>query len=61
MFKLQSVLANGGTEVYRRELEIFDRNVLLRSFSYVGGQQLKAAALLALSRPTLRSKLRNSD
>jgi two-component system nitrogen regulation response regulator GlnG len=56
---LETALSNGESDVYRRALELFDRNVLLRALAQVGGQQFKAAALLGLSRPTLRSKLRS--
>lgn len=55
---LDNALKSGETDIYRRALEHFDRNVLLKALAQSGGQQVKAATLLGLSRPTLRAKLR---
>lgn len=51
-------LANDQTDLYRRALEQFDRVILRRALERCQGNLTRAAALLGLSRVTLRSKLR---
>jgi len=51
-------LTNDQTDLYRRALEQFDRVILRRALSHCEGNLTRAAALLGLSRVTLRSKLR---
>lgn len=51
-------LENREPDFYRRAIEQFDREILTRALSAVGGNQSNAAILLGMSRPTLRSKLR---
>ena len=55
---IEAALANGESDIYRRAIEQFDRELLARAISQVGGHQANAATLLGLSRPTLRAKLR---
>lgn len=55
---VETALANRESDVYRRAIEQFDRELLVRALSQVGGHQANAATLLGLSRPTLRAKLR---
>jgi DNA-binding NtrC family response regulator len=55
---VESALANHETDLYRRAIEQFDRELVVRALSQVGGHQANAATLLGLSRPTLRAKLR---
>jgi hypothetical protein len=52
-------LANDQTDLYRRALEQFDRVILKRALDRCEGNLTRAAALLGLSRVTLRSKLRS--
>jgi DNA-binding protein Fis len=52
-------LANDQTDLYRRALEQFDRVLLKRALEHCEGNLTRAAALLGLSRVTLRSKLRS--
>jgi DNA-binding protein Fis len=51
-------LAGDQTDLYRRALEQFDRVILRRALERCEGNLTRAAALLGLSRVTLRSKLR---
>jgi Bacterial regulatory protein, Fis family len=51
-------LANDQTDLYRRALEQFDRVILRRALERCEGNLTRAAAMLGLSRVTLRSKLR---
>src|SRR6516162_6464283 len=51
-------LSNDQTDLYRRALEQFDRVILRRALERCEGNLTRAAALLGLSRVTLRSKLR---
>ncbi|HEV3302368.1 MAG TPA: helix-turn-helix domain-containing protein [Planctomycetaceae bacterium] len=51
-------LTNDQTDLYRRALEQFDRVILRRALEHSEGNLTRAAALLGLSRVTLRSKLR---
>lgn len=55
---VEEALATPETEIYRHALERFDREVLARALAETGGHQAHTAALLGMSRPTLRSKLR---
>jgi len=55
---VQAEIAKGETGVYRRALEKFDRLVVQGAMAKTHGNQLAAAELLGLSRPTLRAKLR---
>lgn len=55
---VESLLANAESDLYRRAIEQFDSQLLARALSIVGGHQANAAALLGISRPTLRAKLR---
>jgi hypothetical protein len=52
-------LATDQTDLYRRALEQFDRVILRRALERCDGNLTRAAALLGLSRVTLRSKLRS--
>ena len=52
-------LAAGETDLYRRALEHFDRLMVRIVVERADGNQGKAAALLGLSRVTLRAKLRS--
>jgi DNA-binding protein Fis len=51
-------LASDQTDLYRRALEQFDRVILRRALERCEGNLTRAAAMLGLSRVTLRSKLR---
>jgi Fis family transcriptional regulator len=53
-----SRLASDQTDLYRRALEQFDRVILRRALERCEGNLTRAAAMLGLSRVTLRSKLR---
>ncbi|MGN6135808.1 MAG: sigma-54 interaction domain-containing protein, partial [Aureliella sp.] len=55
---IERSLAAGAGDVYREALQRFDRLILNQAMSAAGGLQCKASELLALSRPTLRAKLR---
>jgi two-component system nitrogen regulation response regulator GlnG len=56
---VESAVANGETDVYRRSLEKFDRLVISFIMRHTSGQQNRAAEILGLSRVTLRAKLRH--
>jgi DNA-binding protein Fis len=56
---LDSRFADDQTDLYRRALEQFDRVILRRALEHCDGNLTRAAALLGLSRVTLRSKLRS--
>jgi two-component system nitrogen regulation response regulator GlnG len=58
---VESLIARGEQDVYRRALEHFDRLVVTRAIRQAGGQQSRAAEILGLSRVTLRAKLRTMD
>lgn len=55
---VEAALANRESDLYRRAIEQFDRELVVRALSQVSGHQANAATLLGLSRPTLRAKLR---
>ncbi len=55
---VEAALANRESDLYRRAIEQFDRELVMRALAQVGGHQANAATLLGLSRPTLRAKLR---
>ncbi|HVV98925.1 MAG TPA: sigma 54-interacting transcriptional regulator, partial [Planctomycetaceae bacterium] len=55
---VESAIASGERDVYRRTLEHFDRLLLSRALQQVRGNQAHAAELLGISRVTLRAKLR---
>jgi DNA-binding NtrC family response regulator len=56
---VESWIASGETDVYRRTREQVDRLLILRAMQATGGNQLRVAEILGLSRVTLRSKLRS--
>jgi DNA-binding NtrC family response regulator len=55
---MDSWLAAGDTELYRRGLEHFDRLLISRALQHAGGNQTRVAEILGMSRATLRAKLR---
>jgi len=55
---VETAVAQGKKDVYRRALEHFDRLVISSVVRQTGGQQNRAAEILGDSRVTLRSKLR---
>jgi two-component system nitrogen regulation response regulator GlnG len=55
---IEQALAEGGTNIYRRVRDQFDRLLIARVMQHTDGNQNKAAELLGLSRVTLRSRLR---
>jgi two-component system, NtrC family, nitrogen regulation response regulator GlnG len=57
--RVESWIASGETDVYRRTREQVDRLLILRAMQATGGNQLRVAEILGLSRVTLRSKLRS--
>ena len=59
--QLETWLATGQTDLYRRALEQFDRLVLIRAVKQSGGNQTRASEILGVSRFTLRSKLRSAN
>ena len=58
---IETWIANGETDVYRRGREHFDRLVILRVMQQTGGNQNRAAEILGLSRVTLRARLRSLE
>lgn len=52
-------IRQGDLAIYRRALESFDRLLISRAMQESGGNQVKAAEILGLSRVTLRAKLRS--
>jgi two-component system, NtrC family, nitrogen regulation response regulator GlnG len=56
---VESSIARGETDVYRKALEYFDRMLVTRAMRQANGLQNRAAEILGLSRVTLRAKLRN--
>ena len=54
----EQVLKEAGGDGYRRIIQRFDRLVILQAMDLAGNMQSRAADLLGLSRPTLRTKLR---
>jgi two-component system, NtrC family, nitrogen regulation response regulator GlnG len=55
---MESWLASGETDLYRRALEHFDRLMIRGAMEQASGNQARAAEILGLSRVTLRAKLR---
>lgn len=55
---VETALAEGETDIYRRAREHLDRLLIFRVMRQVGGNQYRAAEILGLSRVTLRTKLR---
>lgn len=55
---IEQSLTAGHPDAYREALHRFDRLIIMRAMSTANGLQSQAAKLLALSRPTLRAKLR---
>jgi two-component system nitrogen regulation response regulator GlnG len=56
---VETWIANGEADVYRRTREQVDRLLILRAMQHTGGNQVRVAEILGLSRVTLRSKLRS--
>lgn len=56
---VESAVAEGQKDVYRRALEQFDRLIVAAAMRQAGGQQNRAAEILGISRVTLRAKLRH--
>ena len=52
-------ISNEETNIYRRALEHFDRLLITRTLRATGGNQLRTAEVLGLSRVTLRAKIRS--
>ncbi len=57
--QIQTLVADGQGDVYRRALQHFDKLLIDVAMNRTHGFQGKAAELLGLSRPTLRAKLRS--
>lgn len=57
--QVEAILDKRESDVYRASLLEFDRLMLQRAMSLCQGNQVKAAELLGISRPTLRSKLKS--
>ncbi|MFO1043662.1 MAG: sigma-54 dependent transcriptional regulator [Planctomycetaceae bacterium] len=55
---VEDALSNGEANLYHRAIDEFDRKLIVRAFSKTEGHQARAALLLGISRPTLRSKIR---
>ncbi len=55
---VETALADGETDIYRRAREHLDRLLIYRVMRQTGGNQYRAAEILGLSRVTLRAKLR---
>jgi two-component system, NtrC family, nitrogen regulation response regulator GlnG len=58
---VETWIAGGQSDVYRRAREQFDRLVILRAMQQADGNQNQAAEILGISRVTLRAKLRSMD
>jgi DNA-binding NtrC family response regulator len=56
---VETWIAHGEPDVYRRAREHLDRLVVLRAMQQAGGNRNRAAEILGLSRVTLRAKLRS--
>jgi two-component system nitrogen regulation response regulator GlnG len=56
---VESWLAAGETDLYRRALEYFDRFMIRRAVEHTHGNQKRAAEMLGVSNVTLRTKLRS--
>ena len=54
---VETAVASGETDVYRRAREQFDRLLISRAMQQANGNQNRAAEILGLSRVTLRAKL----
>ncbi len=55
---VETVLSRGTGDGYRQVIQKFDRLVIQNAMNQAKGMQARAAEILGLSRPTLRSKLR---
>ena len=55
---VNEALSSGSADIYREALQRFDRLLVTQAMSAAEGLQSRASELLALSRPTLRAKLR---
>jgi nitrogen regulation protein NR(I) len=55
---LQERLAAGSTNLYSEVTDMVDRHLLSRVLAHTGGNQLRAARILGVTRGTLRTKLR---
>ncbi len=55
---VETAIAAGETDVYRRAREHFDRLLVSRAMQQANGNQNRAAEILGLSRVTLRARLR---
>jgi two-component system nitrogen regulation response regulator GlnG len=56
---VESAVAGGQIDVYRRAKDHFDRLVIARALRETGGNQHRASEILGLSRVTVRTKLRS--
>lgn len=57
-FAIEEMLQRGDTDVYRQIIDEIDRRVLTSVLAAMKGNHLRAAAILGISRATLRKKLR---
>ena len=55
---IESMLRDGGKEVYSRVIALVERELLTRALRYTHGRQAQASELLGINRATLRYKLR---
>jgi two-component system nitrogen regulation response regulator GlnG len=55
---IDTAIAAGETDVYRRARDYFDRMLILRAMQQANGSQQRAAEILGLSRVTLRARMR---
>jgi DNA-binding protein Fis len=51
------LLKQGDADIYRRVIRAVERDMLAHVMEYANGNQIRAAALLGLSRTTLRKRL----
>ena len=58
---VQTLLATGADDIYRRVLEVFDQLVIRDALRHVGGSQVRASEVLGIARATLRAKLQTRD